>query len=375
MDRFLFIREWTVLITSLCLLLCACGPRAGGYPYHELDIPEQRVFNGFAFLKKERSADAQREFEQALHLQPDCSAAYRGMGLVYGSKRDFKRAFDFMSQAAKYAENNPDRALADVGMASLYRMERSKGWLAKVERLFNQSLSWSDEIPEAYLELGLAYKQAYRFRDAEKAFIKVVDLNKTLLGEAREEIEVLKKIETARPESAFGKEVVLSRRINRAETAALLVGEFPLHHISARSAREKSNKPPIPPPDVSNHRMKKEILRVMRMNLEGLGVLPDGSFGVDQYVTRGGFAEVMADILVKGAEKPELKGRYDRVLSPFKDVRSSSPHFKSIMICYDWAGIMGGWEGYFHPMETLSGVDALLIIRDAVTKLKLLGKL
>ena len=370
MNGLAFTRGWGLLIAFFFLLFYACGPRAGGYPFQELNIPEQRVFNGFAFLRQERLVDAQREFEQALRLQPKCSAAYRGMGLVHGMESDFTRAFEAMSRAGEFAEDGLDRALAEVGMMSLYRMEAREGWLVRAGSRFDQALALSDELPEAYLELGLAYKQAYRLQDAKEAFTRILKLNKTLLNEAREEIEILKKIKIADPGSAPGKEVVLVRRMNRAESAALLAKEFPIDRIMARAALETGDKPAPPPPDVLNHRMREEILLVLRLNIQGLGVLPDGSFGAGQLMTRVGFALVMADVLVKGAGNPELKQQYARVHSPFHDVRSDAPSFSSIMICYDWAGIMGGWGGYFHPMETISGVDALLILRAAENKLK-----
>lgn len=361
-------RGWGFFLLSLCLLLCACGPQLGGYPYSELNTHEQRVFNGFSFLKQERLGDAQREFDEALMLEPKSSAAYRGMGLVYGLKGDFGRAFEAMAMASDYAEKNMDRARAEVGMMSLYGMDRKEGWLLRVERSFEKALSLSGEIPEAYLELGLAYKRAYRTRDAEEAFGKVLKLNATLLNEAREELDLLRKIEKAAPRSAIGKELALLRRITRAETAALLAQESPIEQVLGASSKQVLDSGI--PPDVMNHRFKEEILLVLRLNIQGLGVLHDGSYGADHLITRGVFARVMADILVRGTGHEELTTRYLRTLSPFRDVRNTSPHFSAIMICFDWAGIMGGWEGYFHPMETISAVDALLVLRGAESKLK-----
>jgi tetratricopeptide (TPR) repeat protein len=370
MNCLAFIRGWGLFTLSFLLLLNACGPRTGVYPFSELDIPEQRVFNGFALLRNERLGDAQREFEQALHLQPRYSAATRGLGLVYGMKRDFPRAFDAMSRAEEYAEDGLNRALAEVGMMSLYRMEAGTGWLARVEKHFDQALFWSSELPEAYLELGLAYKRAHRFRDAEEAFTEIVKLDKTLLNEAREELELLKKIQTADPRSALGKELVLVKRINRAEIAGLLAREFPIDRIQTGTVPKTGVHLPDLPPDVRNHRLKDEILLVLQLNIQGLGALPDGSFGADRCMTRAGLATVMADLLVRGSGNPELTQKYARARSPFLDVRSNSPNFNSIMICHDWAGIMEGWKGYFHPMETISGVDALLILREAENRIR-----
>ena len=305
-----------------------------------------------------------------MHLRPKFSAAHRGIGLVHGMNKDFPRAFASMSLAEAHAQNDLDRALAEVGMMSLHRMEKGEGWLVLAEGRFEQALAYSAGRPEAYMELGLAYKQAHRYDDAEGAFRKILELNKTLLNEARGELEILGKIRTARPGSALGKEVVLVRRINRAESAALLAREFPVEEIADRGGVHKAETLPAAPPDVLNHPMKEEILLVLQLHIKGLELLPDGAFAPDQYVTRAGFAAVVADLLVKGSASPGLREKYARAHSPFHDVRSTSPHFQSIMICYDWGGVMKGWEGYFHPMETISGVDALLTLRQAENKLK-----
>jgi tetratricopeptide (TPR) repeat protein len=370
-------RGWSLLVVGfwLCSLLSACGPRSGGYPYSELDTPEQRVYNGFAFLKKERLTDAQREFEQALLLDPKCSPAYRGIGLVYGMKDDFPRAFDAMAQARAAGKDNLDRALAEVGMMSLFRMERKDGWLDLVKASFARAVSLDKQLPEAYLELGVAYKYAYRFREATDAFNEVLKINTLLVHEAGEEINLLKKIERAAPRSAFGKGLVLEKWVTRGEAAALIVRETNIVEGLSRKtgqgseAGEKVQALAVPP-DVVNHPMREDILAVLRLNIRGLGTLYDGSFGADQSMTRAAFATVMADVLTRETEKPELYQKYAGINSPFLDVRGNSPYFSSIMICSEWAGIMGGWGGYFHPMETISGVDALLVLREAEKKLK-----
>ena len=366
---------WSLLVVVFLLgsLLSACGPRSGGYPYSELDTPEQRVYNGFAFLKKERLTDAQREFEQALVLDPKCSPAFRGIGLVYGMRDNFPRAFDAMEQARAVAKDNLDQALADVGMMSLFRMERKDGWLGRVKESFARAVSLDRQLPEAYLELGVAYKYAYRFQEAEDALNKVLEINTRLLHEAEEEITLIKKIERAAPRSNVGKALVLKRWITRGEAATLMVRETRLvEGLSRKTKSEVGEKVQAlaVPPDVVDHPMKEEILAVLRLNIRGLGTLYDGSFGADQSMTRAAFAMVMADVLTRKTEKFELYQRYEGMDSPFHDVRGNSPYFTSIMICSDWAGIMGGWGGYFHPMETISGVDALLVLREAEKKLK-----
>lgn len=377
MKTFASRRGWSSLLVLFWLpfLVTACGPRSGEYPYSELDTPEQHVYNGFAFLKKERLTDAQREFEQALALDPACSPAYRGVGLVHGMKGDFRRAFDAVGNARSMGKNHLDQALAEVGMMSLFRMEKSEGWLERVNARFARAVSLVPQLPEAYLELGAAYRDAFRFRDAEEAFKEVVRINTRLVHDAGEEINLLKKIERAAPRSSLGKVLVIERRIDRGDTAALLVRETQIleqlsHKTGQGSEPGESLRAQPVPPDVVGHPMKEEIMAALRFNIRGLGTLYDGSFGTDQPMTRAGFARVTADLLMRGMEKPDLYQKYEGMDSPFLDVRANSSYFASIMICSEWAGVMGGWGGYFHPMETISGVDALLVLREAEKKLK-----
>ena len=94
------------LICCMGFFLGGCGPRSGLYPESTLGTPEHHVFNGFALLRMERAEDAQREFEQALRLDPRCSGAYRGIGWIEGQKGDFSAAFASMTQAKEIAEKN-----------------------------------------------------------------------------------------------------------------------------------------------------------------------------------------------------------------------------------------------------------------------------
>jgi hypothetical protein len=252
-------------------------------------------------------------------------------------------------------------------MMRLYRMERREGWLIRVEASFARAVSLVKELPEAYLELGEAYKHAYRLLKAEEAYNMVLKINTVFLSEALEELETLKKIEMAAPATALGKELVLQKTISRGEAAGLITRETELVPTLSRNKRQGAG---ASPPDLTGHPMKDDITAVTGLNLQGLSVLHDGSFGPDQPMTRAAFATLMADILVRVTGRPDLYQRYEGVDSPYLDVRENSPYFTSIMICSEWAGIMRGWDGCFFPMEAISGFDALLVLREAEKKEK-----
>ena len=182
------------LICCMGFFLGGCGPRSGLYPESTLGTPEHHVFNGFALLRMERVEDAQREFEQALRLDPRCSGAYRGIGWIEGRKGDFSAAFASMTRAKEIAQQNREKALVEVGFMGLFTMQKGSDWVQRVEQSFTAASSLQEDLPEAYFELGIAYKQAYRYADAEKAFKKVIWIHESLVPEAKAELESVERI-------------------------------------------------------------------------------------------------------------------------------------------------------------------------------------
>lgn len=189
------------LLCGMALFLGGCGPRSGLYPEGTLGTPEHYVFNGFALLKMERPDDAQREFEQALRLDPKCSGAYRGLGLIEGRKGQFAAAFASMNQAKGLAGKNEEKALVEVGYMWLYTMQKGPDWVQRVEQSFRAACSLEEDLPEAYFCLGKAYKEVHRYADAEKAFKKVLWIHGPLFSEAQEELESIQEILGKSPKS------------------------------------------------------------------------------------------------------------------------------------------------------------------------------
>jgi tetratricopeptide (TPR) repeat protein len=182
------------LICCVGFLLGGCGPRSGLYPDSTLGTPEHHVFNGFALLRMERPEDAQQEFEQALRLDPKCSGAYRGIGWIEGKRGDLPAAFASMTYAKEIAKTNEEKALVEVGFMGLYTMQQGPDWVHRVEQSFSAASSLEEDLPEAYFHLGIAYKQAHRYADAENAFRKVVWIHASLVSEAKEELKSIQEI-------------------------------------------------------------------------------------------------------------------------------------------------------------------------------------
>jgi hypothetical protein len=178
---------------------------------------------------------------------------------------------------------------------------------------------------------------------------------------------VVAKIEEGMPVSAVGKRVALLDRITRADAAALLIHELRIDDVYRRSRPEEAvrkKRPHSRPPDILAHAERAEIERVLRLDIPGLEVFGDGRFGPDDFVTRASLAMVIADIIATVEGDPSLPVKYVGTPSPFRDVRCDAPYFNAVMVCRDKGDIMGA-EGnrVFMPVSTVSGADALLMMR------------
>ena len=163
-----------------------------------LDSPKHHAQTGFRLMEKRYLDDAKREFELALQHTPQYSLALRGMGLLYVKRGDFGLASKSLGLAKDYAETKEDKALACVGFMRLYTLQKEKGWLKKVEANFSEALSVVKDLPEAHYQMGIAYKQANRFPESEKAFKRVVEINKGLVAQASKELESVQRLKQDR---------------------------------------------------------------------------------------------------------------------------------------------------------------------------------
>lgn len=97
----------------------------------------------------------------------------------------------------------------------------------------------------------------------------------------------------------------------------------------------------------------------------------DGNFAPDKLVTRAEYALLLQNILMTVMQEPELATKYIGEESRFKDMNSSTASYNAAALCTD-RGVMSAFvDGTFHPMDTVSGADALLIIRQLQNHLRM----
>lgn len=204
-----FTMNMTITLISVGLLVGGCGQ---GQKTTEtvLTSPEHHVINGYKLLDKGMINDAEREFRLALQYDPNLSSALRGMGYVDGIKRSFDLAFEAMEQAASQAHTSHDKALAYVGLIRLNTMRGEEGWLLQAEKYFSLALAEVKDLPEAYYYMGVAYVEARQFVQAENSFRKVVEIKKTFVPEAEEQLKKVQNNLRREPDSGNEKRLAVS---------------------------------------------------------------------------------------------------------------------------------------------------------------------
>ena len=178
------------LLVPLVFLACSSSSKV---QERVLNTPEHHAYNGFVLFEKGYLFDAKREFKLALRLDSHYSNAHLGLGLTYGKEKRFKLALDSMCSARDDAKKDEEKALAFVGFMRIYTMRGEDGWLDKVKERFYDALHYKKDLSEAYYYMGIAYKKANRLYRSENAFKKVLEINKGLVVESKEELKTLGK--------------------------------------------------------------------------------------------------------------------------------------------------------------------------------------
>ena len=375
-----------LVVITIGAFLFSCAPKERK-PVSQLDTPEHHTYTGMKLMDQGKYGDAQREFELALQLNRKFSKAYAGMGLVTAYQGDFKEAFKYMKSAKKYAESDDEKVFYHVGKVRLYTMAKPDDeWLEDAEDEFEDAVKIDPKSSAAYYFMGLAYKVALEFGKAADMFAKVLDLDDKYVREADKDWKLVQKIQRAMPGTITGKRIALVESITRSDIAALFVEELKIDELYKRRGvktydttfkdpekyKEVKQKQVFTATDIAEHVLKSDIEDVLRIGVRGLEVYPDGAFHPDDLINRAAYSMMIEDILIKVNGDRELATKYIGTTSPYPDVRSDLPYFNAVMVVTS-RGVMTAKDfasGEFAPLSSVSGADALLIIRKLKEELR-----
>jgi len=237
---------------------------------------------------------------------------------------------------------------------------------------------------EALIWRGENYKRWGKFEMAQKTYQSVLRIDNSDTRAARALDELNEFIKAVSGQSQVLKKIALQKEVTRADIAVLFVTELPLNKIFRKAPTKnaiKFNAPGQPvmgaqkAPLVSDlavadvqddHWAKSYITQALEKGI--MQKFPDGTFKPDQKVNRAELAMLIQNFLVKAYDDPSIETKYFGGTSPFADVLNTSPVFNAIMVV-STRGIMPGMDdGTFKPLSTVSGSEALNIIRTLKAK-------
>jgi hypothetical protein len=217
-------------------------------------------------------------------------------------------------------------------------------------------------------------------------FEKVISLKGELSGKASEKWELMDKIQRAAPGTIIGKHIALVPEITRGELSVLLMEELQVQKIfqkfdvpqssnsffppSGESVIEKKGKI-SEPGDIKDHWARPWIVEIIDMGI--LSPFPGGDFHPQERITKINYAEAILNILIRVSKDKSLSTKYlGEVPSRFPDLSSSHYAYSAAAICVE-RGILSvdKTTGAFGPEDTVSGADALLIIRELQNQLRI----
>jgi tetratricopeptide (TPR) repeat protein len=397
------------IICTAVLSLVSCGPKAR-MAVSQLDTPGHHTFTGLKLLDLEKYPDAQREFSMAIELNKNYSRAYTGLALVNIFTGKFDVAAENLKLGSKYASSDEEKLFTNVSKIRYYSISKADSkWLDLANSQFDESIKIDSKYSPAYYYMGIAYKDALEFNQASQMFTKVIQLKTDHIADADTQLKFMQKIQQAMPTTVEGKKIALVERLTRAEAASLFMEELKIKELydkqipkaperPGKEAEKVSSETKVAAPmevkkateknpmevtpsvpvklmanDIADHPFKKDIEGALETGVRGLENDPKGNFNPNEVLSRGEYAIMMEDILIKLTGEKYLASIYVNSKSLFPDVPSDMPYFKAI-ISVTSREIMEAKNvktGEFAPLKPLSGVEALLTIRKLKEKLKL----
>jgi len=370
-------RRWAGVFFALFLLcfLGSCGSQKRVPPPVIVPVDDMTE-SAIDLLWRGLYTDADREFAWALNKNSQNARANIGRALAQGHLNNFNEAFGLLKNGCKYAKENDDRLFCYEVTIRLHTLDkRDKQWFQKARQAFIAGNKVDPRASRPYFYMALACKENMRFDEAENLFLEVVSKNSGYVRESQRQLKQLEEIYDAMPATKTGQNIVLKKRISRADCAALIIEEMKFGHIIGVQAvlqgegkgfkdlKRPEKVKTFSAKDIKDHPYAGYIEKALSLDLVGLQAYADGMFRPDEYLDRGGFAVVVA-AMMKGIA-PEKASLSAQVHPPFADVQETSPFYEAVMIVASQE-IMEARDKTreeFIPLGPLSGPEAMLALK------------
>lgn len=372
------------LAVSILFVSCAKNRKEGGL----MDDPQTHTLQGMKYWDKGDYKRSEDQFKLAIELEAGKKycPAWAGLAMAQAAMGNIDDAEDNAEKATGLCDTKKKEYQGYMAEAIVIEF-KSKGsttdtdWWEDAEDKYEDALEIDGNAGELYFRMGHMYKLGYEFRKAEDAFKKNLEVKNGYEEQANAEWAVVQKILRAEPGTRVGKKIALVEKITRADIAALFMAELELDRILDKSKTknyETDFSAPVDPRelqvdtlkkmaaivDCDNHWARNFIQDVQAYQIRGLEPSPDHKFVPEATISRAEYALFIEDILMAITGDRSLATKHlGAANSRFPDVNSASPYYNAICNAVDKNIMDAQLNGAFGPMDSVSGPDALLIIR------------
>ncbi len=359
----------------LCvILISAAGCTSGISSEMALGKPEDHYKTGLQKLNSNHQAGAEEEFNRAVALGKKTPYGHTGFALLELSRTNYKRALKHAERALKYDSSFSDAHLATGRILTAWK--RRSDWADKALESFEKALELAPENENVLYYTAEYYYEAGEYERAIEYYTRANVLSGDLAETAAKKIEHTKKMIEASPLSDEGKRIADIEKISRADLCILLIEEFKLKQLLHRHRPEKFNqlfnadysriaRTGRLHPEIGNNPAKEWILDIIQIDIPFLDPYPDGYFYPDRLVTKSQFAVTVQEVLAMVNDDRTLTTRYIGMESGFDDVRTDYYAFNAVNLCVDLGIMTPEAERIFDPNGSVSGIDAILMLRKA----------
>ncbi len=145
------------------------------YKASQIAPKEPIIWNalGLAYMSVEEYRKAEQAFKKALEANKDFSEAKMNLGILYAREKDYKRAIEFLQKALE-DETFDKKHVAYYHLAKVYKEIGDK---EKYMEYLRKATAYNPLFIEAQLELGSAYMDEKKYREAEKLYNALIENN------------------------------------------------------------------------------------------------------------------------------------------------------------------------------------------------------
>ncbi len=346
-----------LLCVTLLVFLSGCGEKVT--PENEADTPANHYAAGMHKLDDGDAEGAEKEFRRALALDDDAPCGHTGLAFLALAGKDYGEALKCARKALKCDGDFPD---AHIALGYTLTVRKHGDWFAGAEAALLEALELDPGNQRGLFCTGECYLKEGRYDDALGYYGQAADLDGPFTRRAESRLELVSKVRDDPPRPGVSWTLILEETLDRAGLCVLLAEEFDI--LAVLEAWAGGGDAVDQPSDTGRNRWRRWIGEVLPLGLQGLSVLPDGRFYPGRALTRAQCAEICQDIIIRYTGESSLSSRYSDGPSPFHDLRDDFYAYNAIRLCVELAVLEPREDGRFDARGTVSGLDALEMLRN-----------